>query len=186
MANSNPIKLCECGCGLPTPISLKTQTARGHFAGKPRRFVPGHAGGKRHGMYRSPTYSSWKNMVRRCTTLSTSNAKDYIGRGIQVCERWRVFENFLNDMGERPPNTSLDRIDNNKNYSSDNCRWATKIQQDNNKRTNLMITYQGETLSLSQWSRLLSIHPRTLCNRYHRAGERPPRLFRPVTKKKRP
>ena len=127
---------------------------------------------QRHGMSGTPTYKSWKNMIRRCTRPNHINKKDYKDRGISVCDRWRSFINFYQDMGDRPPGYSLDRIDNNGNYTPKNCRWATKRQQDNNKRTNVFISHQGETLTLSQWSRKTGIHVRTLSNRYNRAPDR--------------
>ena len=84
---------------------------------------------------KTPTYRSWINMISRCSGSNKHAYKYYKGRGITVCERWlESFENFISDMGERPANLSLDRIDNNGNYSQDNCRWATKAQQMTNRR----------------------------------------------------
>jgi hypothetical protein len=98
--------------------------------------------GKGNGRYRhggatggpSPTYVSWTSMVTRCTNPSRNTWKDYGGRGITVCERWRAFDSFLADMGERPSGTSLDRIDPNGNYEPGNCRWADKKTQALNRR----------------------------------------------------
>jgi hypothetical protein len=95
-----------------------------------------------------------------------------------VCERWRSFENFLEDMGEAPSGMSLDRYpDNDGDYEPGNCRWATQKDQCNNKRNNLMISYNGKTMTLTQWARHYGMHQTTLYNRY-RVGDRPPRLFR--------
>lgn len=77
----------------------------------------------------TPTYSSWRAMVRRCRCSTTDHYDVYGGSGIDICEEWAKFENFLNDMGERPEGTSIDRIDNSKGYFKENCRWATSSQQ---------------------------------------------------------
>lgn len=89
-----------------------------------------------HGMTRSPTHSSWSNMISRCYNTNNPRYKDWGGRGIKVCDRWRhSFLNFLEDMGERPKGMTLDRYpDPNGNYEPGNCRWATPKQQAENKR----------------------------------------------------
>lgn len=82
----------------------------------------------------TPTYRSWRAMIQRCNYRCQPNYANYGGRGIRVCDRWLKFENFLADMGERPDGLTLDRIDNERGYSKDNCRWATRAQQDSNRR----------------------------------------------------
>lgn len=79
-------------------------------------------------------YSTWSNMRNRCLNRNASKYPIYGGRGIQICDRWGLFENFLADMGERPEGMTLDRIDVNGNYEPGNCRWATVSQQNSNKR----------------------------------------------------
>lgn len=105
----------------------------------------GHTAGR----VRSPTWVSWKAMHRRCRPdhLQRSN---YYDRGVRVCERWRVFENFVADMGLRPPGTTLDRIDNDKGYDAGNCCWSTWVEQQNNRSNNVRYDYQGKRLTLRQ------------------------------------
>lgn len=99
-----------------------------------------HAPGRTHGhnsrKKKSRTHRSWDHMLQRCLNPSNDSYKNYGGRGIRICERWMVFENFFADMGSRPPNKTLDRKDNNGNYEPGNCRWATPKQQMNNTRRN--------------------------------------------------
>lgn len=103
------------------------------------------------------TYNSWKGLKDRCYNPKHISYPNYGGRGIGVCERWSSYDNFFEDMGERPPNTSLDRIDNNGDYEPGNCRWASNLDQHNNKRNNVKVTYMGETRTLSQWATALGI-----------------------------
>lgn len=100
------------------------------------RFVKGHTMRLTHGMSRTPIYESWKAMRKRCLNPNAPKYRLYGGRGITICERWDYFENFREDMGERPIGLSLDRIDNDGNYEPGNCRWATQKEQQNNRSNN--------------------------------------------------
>lgn len=87
-----------------------------------------------HGLYQSAAYRVWHGMVQRCTCEKMPGYKNYGGRGITVCDRWRTFENFFADMGHPPPKLTLERIDNDSGYGPDNCKWATRTEQNLNQR----------------------------------------------------
>jgi hypothetical protein len=120
--------------------------------------------------HRSPEYTAWANMLNRCRSVTAQNRHRYGGRGITVCDRWLDFENFLADMGNRPSaRYSLDREDNDKGYSPENCRWADLYTQANNTRRNVFLTFNGETLTIAQWASRLGLNVKTLAYRV-RAG----------------
>lgn len=117
-------------------------------------------------MSSSPEYGAWKSMWDRCRNPNVRNYPNYGGRGITVCQRWRDFANFYADIGQRPsPEHSLERNDTNGNYEPGNCRWATKIEQQNNIRSNVNLTFEGRTLSVSAWARELGINRQMLRGR---------------------
>jgi hypothetical protein len=131
---NTPFWLCQCDCGEQTVTrgnSLRSGGAKS--CGCWYREAIGHRA-RTHGHYTTRTYSSWVNMIQRCTNPKSTGYKNWGGRGITVCERWRSFVNFLADMGERPLKTSLDRRENDKGYFKENCRWATPKEQLENRR----------------------------------------------------
>ena len=111
---------------------------------------------KTHGMTNTRIYNIWKSMKRRCTKEHDSY-KNYGGRGITVCDEWlNSFEKFYEDMGEPTTNThEIDRIDNDGNYCKENCRWVSPKENCRNRRNNRVITYNDETLCVSEWSERL-------------------------------
>jgi hypothetical protein len=112
-------------------------------------------------------YRAWVAIKNRCTNPNSSKYNSYGLRGIKVCGRWvNSYENFLNDMGRAPSKEhSIDRIDNNKDYSSLNCRWATATEQANNTRKNRLIMYRGQTKTLAEWCRHLNLNYKTITMR---------------------
>lgn len=118
---------------------------------------------KNHGLSKSREYRIWHGMLSRCTRANVLHYNRYGGRGIRVCERWKSFENFLADMGKRPsPSHSLDRIDNDGDYCPENCRWATKTEQSRNTSANRLITFAGDTKTLTEWAETLGLKASTL------------------------
>ena len=115
----------------------------------------GHA----RGYKTSPTYRTWTGMKVRCNDLLN---EDYGAKGITYDPRWEKFDNFLADMGERPDGMTLDRIDGDGNYCKENCRWADKLTQDNNRSSCRWLELNGERHSLTAWSRKLGISRDTL------------------------
>jgi hypothetical protein len=126
----------------------------------------------RHGhvlKHRSPTYYSWSSMVTRCTNANAPDYPYYGGRGIGICDRWKLFDNFLLDMGPRPKGTTLDRYPNNSgDYEPTNCRWATVEQQNRNRRDNKLAKYGTRILCLKDWAKITKINYNTFLSRIRR------------------
>lgn len=101
-------------------------------------------------------------MISRCTCKNNEAYQNYGGRGIKVCKRWRIFENFYLDMGDKPAGKTLDRINNNDDYSPENCRWASPKEQSRNKRNNVWITFGEKTQILTDWANEVGLSPGTL------------------------
>ncbi len=153
--------LCECDCGnfievLWQNLRRKNTKSCGCFR---REFsaekVRTHGQSVKGGWTR--VYRTWACMVRRCSNSNDIGFPDYGGRGIGVCERWKLFENFFADMGNPLPKTSIERIDINGNYCPENCRWATQKEQARNKRNNVLLTYSGKTQCVSAWAEELGM-----------------------------
>jgi hypothetical protein len=136
---------------------------------------------RRHGQTRTPTWRTWQSILTRCLNPNSKDYKRYGARGIRICRRWLKFENFLADMGERPPGRSIDRFPNQKgNYKPGNCRWATTKQQGNNRYTNVLITFKGKTLNIAEWAPIVGIKYQTLHKRISRGDSPIKALTRPV------
>ncbi len=160
---------CLCNCG-----SLPKVTSENLIKGKTkscgcRRSANASKIFKTHGQasykYRTKTYTVWTGMKNRCLNKNNHAYDKYGGRGIMVCNRWMKFDNFYADMGEKPEGMSIERTDNSKGYSPENCKWATCIEQANNTRKNKCYEYNGESLTIPQWGRKLSINHKMLAKR---------------------
>lgn len=123
-----------------------------------------------HGLSQNKWWTIWNGMMRRCYNSSATRYHRYGGRGISVCARWHEAAAFFEDMGDPPPGMTLERIDNDGNYSPENCRWASYIEQNNNRHSTKLIEFQGESLSGAQWARRLGISKSAM---YERLKNRP-------------
>jgi len=112
-------------------------------------------------------------MHQRCSNNKHKDFAYYGGRGIKVCERWLTFENFLDDMGERPEGMSLDRIDVDGDYCPENCRWADRVAQARNTRANHFVTYNGNMITVAQFAEVLGVNYHTLHTWVKRRGMSP-------------
>lgn len=180
--------LCRCSCGTFREVSKNSlvsgaSTSCGcHIAEMRKGSAPPN---KSHGLTNSPTWKIWRDMRTRCNNPNATSYSKYGGRGIRVCSRWDSFESFLKDMGERPPSTSLDRIDVNGDYEPSNCRWATAKQQARNKRETTLLTFRGETKAINDWADELGIHYRTIRSRLNSGWSIEDALSKPINEAKR-
>ena len=166
--NKHGYWLCRCDCNNLHWVAV-TNLMNGHSksCGCLNKEITSKRS-KTHGQSKTPTYSIWKGMHKRCKNPKDKNFKNYGGRGISVCPEWSAYEVFYRDMGERPSNKhSIDRKDNEKGYSSDNCQWATQGMQSNNSRANILITHNGVTKTVSEWSDLSPVAYNTFWQRLY-------------------
>lgn len=136
-------------------------------------------------MTRSPEYRTWAKMRRRCTVPGEPGYDRYGGRGIAVCERWAgsdSFPAFLADMGPRPSlQHSIERIDNDGDYTPENCRWATKTEQARNRRSSRLLTINGKTCTVAEWAEVSGTTQYNIIQRLNVLGWSPEdAVFKPV------
>lgn len=174
--------MCKCDCGT-------VRTVKGRYLTSGRSCSCGcdriSKNAKRmitHNMYKTRIYKVWEDMKSRCDNPHNNRYKNYGGRGITICNSWR--ENFLNFYEWAINNgytdkLTIDRIDVNGNYEPSNCRWATPKEQANNRTNNHRITYEGKTLTITQWSEITGINRDAL---YHRLITRGWDVERALTK----
>jgi len=156
--------LCKCDCGNTTNVNTydiksgKTKTCGCAVGGK-----------ETHGLSKIPEYKIWASIIQRTTNPNDFSYPKYGGRGITVCDNWLKFENFIEDMGRRPnKNLSVERVNNDKGYFSDNCKWDTRKNQNRNKRSNRHVTINGITKLITDWLDCSPVHYSTYYRRRKR------------------
>ena len=139
----------------------------------------------KHGGTKTREYYVWQGMKHRCFNQNDKEYKNYGGRGITVCDRWRnSFENFLHDMGNVPRGMSIERINNEKNYSPENCKWATRKEQANNKRNNVKLKFGGASYGINDVAELTNINRKCIENRVYQGWTTPEVIFTPYRRKR--
>lgn len=133
-----------------------------------------------HGASHTRTYRIWAGVLSRCRNPLDKAWVRYGGRGISVCQRWYEYSNFLSDMGERPGNLEIERIDNDGNYEPSNCRWATDKEQSRNKRTTFLVSVFGRQQSAAAWAEEFGIKRVTFYSRLSRGYSPEQALTEPV------
>lgn len=176
MRSRIPYWNCMCECGTLRAIGVfslqnGTSTSCGCLARELlalRKLTHGMSG--RTFRSQTPEYTAWISMQQRCYNKNIGAYADYGGRGVTVCDKWRdSFSAFLGDIGVRPSSRhSVDRIDTNGNYEPSNVRWSSPEEQQRNKRSNRMLTFQGETLCVAAWAERLGIGRTTISQRLRR------------------
>ena len=157
---------CLCDCGTIKVVAAHAlKTAHAVSCGCYNREK-----GRTHGRSKTPEYRVWRSIFQRCFNPKCKGYPQYGGRGIAVCNRWREsFENFYADMGSRPsPQHSIDRVDNDGPYAPENCRWATRKEQMRNRRVNHLLTHDGKTMTIAEWSGSTGLPFNTITNRLQR------------------
>lgn len=150
--NQKRIKyVCSCSCGGGKTVlgsTLRAGITISCGCAKTRNTL-------KHGMEGTPTYASWSSMKSRCNNENDANYSGYGGRGVRVCDEWFDFINFFNDMGLKPQDKTLDRIDVNGNYEPSNCRWATLKTQQRNRRNSVFVEHNGVDIPVPEYAEII-------------------------------
>lgn len=162
--------VCACSCGETKRVRVDhLRTGKIRSCGCLRNELSSsrtdnlHEANKTHGLSKSDVYDTWRGMKTRCGNKNNSAYSYYGGRGLSVCKRWlNSFENFISDMGPRPDGFTLERKNNALGYSPKNCVWASRSDQQNNRRVNRRVVYNGKTYTVSQLAELTGVHRNTI------------------------
>ena len=165
--------VCDCSQKTEKIVSLGNLTSGHTKSCGCRKMLGTLIANTKHGKTKSRVYNIWNKMRARCENKLNNRYEAYGGRGITVCKEWKEpegFVKFLADMGEPPEGYSLERKDNNKGYSKENCKWASDVEQGRNKRNNKILQYGDRFLPISEWSEITGIPYMTLYYRVERYG----------------
>jgi len=158
--------LCRCDCGVEKTFYGTVLRSGGTSSCGCESSEKISQARKSHGMSKSATFNTWKAMKGRCLNPSNPDFHLYGARGVTVCDRWvDSFTAFVEDMGIRPDGMSLDRIDPNKDYEKDNCRWASSFDQANNKRNSRFVEFEGRKITIAQLAKMIGVKYRYLYNK---------------------
>lgn len=180
--------LCRCECGNETDVRLsrlrsgKTRSC-GCLIVPPKPSPASYANrADYHGMEGSPEHGIWRGIKARCYHPKARGYANYGGRGIKMCDRWKSsFKAFYEDMGPRPsPEHQIDRSDNDKDYEPGNCRWATRAEQNRNRKDNRMLEFRGERMCMADWAKRFGMRNGTLSDRLARGMSVEEALTTPV------
>jgi len=172
--NSQKVILCRCKCWTEKYVRVgRLLSGNSKSCGCWRNEkLTTHGQTKNSIRKHSHEYWIWNSMIQRTTNPKNSGFKNYGGRGVGVCGSWATFDNFFSDMGIRPSDKhSLERMDNNAGYSKENCRWATRVEQNSNRRNTRFFTANGKTKHLAEWARELGVSHATIINRIKRGWD---------------
>lgn len=155
---------CQCDCGKMTSVSSDNLKSGNTASCGCLKYTSCLV----HGMTNTSTYKVWSAMIQRCNNSNDPSYRYYGGRGITVCDRWRVFSNFFEDMGEALDGLEIDRIDNSKGYYKENCRWVTRKENTRNTRGNRYLEFKGLIKCITEWSELTGINVGTIRDRLNK------------------
>jgi hypothetical protein len=156
---------CVCDCGGQRVVLANALRSGLTVSCGCRRQETLTAGRLRHGLSGHSAYKTWKAMISRCYDEADKDYSGYGGRGVLVCDRWLELESFIADVGEKPRGQSLERMDNSKGYSPENCRWATPREQGANKRNNNILKIGGVEIHLADVARKFGLTETTIARR---------------------
>lgn len=186
-ARGDAMWLCECSCENHTKrivMGNSLRQGKSQSCGCLNKEINSSKG--KHYQSKTRLYNIWLNMKDRCKNPNNKFYYNYGGRGVTVCPEWDndycIFRDWAINNGYQD-NLTIDRLDNDKGYSPDNCRWATRQQQSNNLKKNIILEYNGEKHTMAEWSRILNISYMALCHRIERGWEVERALSTPVQQK---